>query len=391
MATAWRDAAFADGSSTGPILKPQNDCPNVNTRRSVGTVGGAGDSLPFGMSCTAAGDSSTGDIAWSMTNKAYVKAALGLVNSAVLYHFSTSGLQYAAPPAITSGGEDNVILQIIIAIAHQDIHAPYVFPGEALQVHRYVGFQPTRVDATADPLATAAWGGVNNILDLLPDAQAESEVAKFLGTESMLSGCVAGLANSLGCIKDLVAAAVDYVVHHPGAISSKAILKRVTSANLFRKGFAAAQWFGSFAAAIAFQNIGGTGVSLNDQPTRPSQDRSRRPLNGSCLSHTDTTWIIDNVCQDALDAPPTSGAGNGTSNSAGGADGTIVNDTDSAGHILFRLANGSSESVPYATYRDPKVAFDVVLPGGKEDAATHQCLARRMPLRDWLPCSKLTD
>ena len=243
------------------------------------------------MRCAGSGNPSNGAVTWQMTNKAYFSAALGLVNSAVLYHFSLSGSQVdPSKPQIDLGdAESDTLLKILVTIAHQDAHVPYLFPGETLHVDKTMGFLSTRADVTADPGATAVWGGVNNILSLLPDSAAQTQVASLLGTESSVSACVAGLNNALGCIEGLVAEAVGGVIDNPKLVT-KAVLARVVSANLFMKAFAAAQWLGSFLAAETISNRGGDGVTLSDEPNAPTKDSEGHTVLPQCLVHNDTAW-----------------------------------------------------------------------------------------------------
>jgi hypothetical protein len=88
-------------------------------------------------------------------------------------------------------------------------------------------------------------------------------------------------------------------------------------------------------------------------------------------------------------APPSDvGAGNGTTNMGGGADGTIINDNGNAGNVLFKFtADGITE--------DSRVYFVPPHPGASAVAhdvlttSDYYCLAHLYPLRDWLPSARL--
>jgi hypothetical protein len=83
-------------------------------------------------------------------------------------------------------------------------------------------------------------------------------------------------------------------------------------------------------------------------------------------------------------APPSGvGGGNGSTNPAGGQDGTIVNDNGDAGNVLFKIdANSRVYFVP--PHPGTTAVAHAVL-----TTSDYYCLAHQYPLRDWLPQSQL--
>lgn len=330
---AWLDNATASGQSAQTSLADQRHCANAGT----GTVDSG--SLPFGMLCDSSFDAPSGDATWTMTNKAYLDIAHGLVSGEVVYDYSTSGGQYNNPPSLTGGAESNIIMSLLGDYAGPHFHL--ILAGVNLGVTKTQGFETTTVNVNSDPPATAVWNGLNNVLSVfgdLADGTVLEQAITYLGYADTIKGCLNSPITSgdLGCIKGILDKVAQYldspagVAHFGVATADQAAY---ATAHTFFKWMAAAQWVGSFLASVVFQHIGGTGVVLSNQPPAPATDGEGRAVDSTCLSHNDTIWIVDPGCQDYVyekGSTPIQGSGGGNT---GLDQGIIVRDP--AGHAYF--------------------------------------------------------
>lgn len=113
-------------------------------------------------------------------------------------------------------------------------------------------------------------------------------------------------------------------------------------------------------------------------PVRPTRDRYGRTIPASCVrgfDRTHWTWTIDEACVAA--ANPGSPGGGGS-----GLDGTITADNGAAGNVLVTLSGPGSDFGRY-WIEAPGLALGVA------SDYTWRCLARKYPIRDWLPPEKL--
>lgn len=303
---AWQDDAAAQGAKAQRSLMDQTHCGNTGTGRVVD------GSLPYGMSCGQQVTNASGEVTWSMTNKASVDIAYGVVSGEVVYNYSTEGYQYTQPPVLDGGTDSNVINELIIDAIAPRLH--WVFAGQVLHVAKQQGFLDTTVNVNANPIATAGWNGFNQLLGAMPDVQGPKilvEALKAIGILDTLKGCfLQNAGDALGCAKGLLDQAIDYLKtpdHLSAAVKAAgltvtdarktALTATFTTASKFLKWFAVADWAGSFLASMAFQHIGGTGVDLANEPVAPTSSKGRAVLS-QCLTHDDTAWTVDEVCQD---------------------------------------------------------------------------------------------
>jgi DNA uptake protein ComE-like DNA-binding protein len=308
---AWLANAAAQGGAAQKSLIEQTHCGDVGTGHVVS------GSLPYGMSCNQqVTDSNSGQVTWSMTNKASVNVAYGLASGEVVYNYSTEGSQYTDPPALDGGDDANLINRLII----DGVSAPlrWIFAGQTLHVAKQRGFLDTTVNVNANPIATATWNGFNQLLGAIPDVNS-SKVIKValdaIGKTDTLKGCIPNHLNdpgdALGCLKGVLGDVIDYLktpanLEHALSVAGlsltsakkTALVGTFATATKFLKWFAVADWAGSFLASVAFQHIGGTGVVLANEPPAWSVDDKGRPALSHCLSHNWTSWTLDEVCQD---------------------------------------------------------------------------------------------
>jgi hypothetical protein len=171
-----------------------------------------------------------------------------------------------------------------------------------------------------------------------------------------INGCTdLSTASSVGCLFGAISAAVD---------TAKSVAEQLGEKQRAAELDTLSKWFLAFTATELVFDMSQV-LNLSD--------------------HVPTDVALDNVPFPTT-APP--------GVPASGPEGTIVDDSSAAGYVLFRIIAGSAEPLTYLvdpdlTPADPNAAFEVVQHVPFVD--NYQCLAERLPLRDWLPLSDLTN
>lgn len=343
-----------------PHLPIARQCPSTSTVYSLGVVF-------TGISCGMTSGPKK-DVTWSFTNNAYGSILFGLASTQVLYHYNVTNGKAILGPLL----ETDPVASLFAHGLQTSPTSGWLFGGQTLTVQQSQGTSPITVDIEADLLSTAAWAALDDVLSSVSgpmkfylatkSAEAHSAIssctALVVGDVHQLLGCFHGLA---GTVTDIIKGECDPTSNsHPPATCKTVYTKK--RANIFSTigQFVKAIDLGSFAASV---------------------------LNEILISGAGSGGPVQLFNLPTVASPGSTDPGSGR-----GIDGTITttNDTSSNGSVLFKLAGNGSESQPFVVFgSDPTTAYDVVAHGGAPNPQLYDCLARQMPLRDWLPQSRL--
>ena len=225
--------------------------------------------MPFGLNCVLSQDTS-GTATWAITNDAS-NSLLG-ESLQVVYHYNpTPGDSVSR--SVDGEHDPDIWVDSVRAIA--DEHSNFLLGNQTLTLSKLPDSPETRLDVTADPIASGTWAVLPSLVDLIGKplgdklkaiASAGEECLPLINSDS--------LDSIVTCVKGLTDSSVDaFLSSHPlPKDPSKASNLQIVAktAKFALKALDIASFAGSFGSALFSDATSGTAGAIVMRNNRPA-------------------------------------------------------------------------------------------------------------------------
>jgi DNA uptake protein ComE-like DNA-binding protein len=282
----WKQTEYAAGQGALATMTKEPSCGSITN--ADGSVESSLSEVPFGVSCLTNTPGSDGRASWDLDNNA--ETDWGIAKIGVIYNYNVHpGGSYSLTSTGTNSESDFLLHELRDLLSQHGS----LFGKQGLHISKAVDSPETNVDVTVNAAGSGIWSAIGTIVAEAPDVMkaATGLENKYLSLlphgytiEHLISDCVDthGLtAGLVGCIKDVVSAAIDLVVRvgeqHPEDMIQAQInsLPRWQTAKRFLLWLDVGEALANFGFGLGTSLGGGAGVILrynSPTPANPGGD-----------------------------------------------------------------------------------------------------------------------